>query len=186
MTLKPPFPTQALGYAVTFLANLLDLAWVSRLNLALGVDDRAFLLGLEVVQPIVSRVATMPMFVLAAKLCPPNVEATLFALLMGLSNFGSVIGIYNGVALLSLFGGVAQPRFHNLVPFIATRTLCYVPPLGLVYLLVPHGRPSDPIPSLDLSRDESASLDGRGGDLELATLNPPRGLDPDPDGRALV
>ncbi|EGB07924.1 hypothetical protein AURANDRAFT_2498, partial [Aureococcus anophagefferens] len=92
----------ALGYLVTFLANLLDLVWVTRTNLALGLDDEFFLLGLEVVQPVVSRLASMPMFVLAAKLCPANVEATLFALLMGLSNFGSVVGIYNGVALLHL------------------------------------------------------------------------------------
>ena len=29
----------ALGYLVTFLANLLDLVWVTRTTLALGLDD---------------------------------------------------------------------------------------------------------------------------------------------------
>ena len=133
----------ALGYLVTFLANLLDLVWVTRTNLALGLDDEFFLLGLEVVQPVVSRLASMPMFVLAAKLCPANVEATLFALLMGLSNFGSVVGIYNGVALLHLFGGVDAPEFPRLSAFVATRTLCYLAPFALVFVLVPAGGPDD-------------------------------------------
>ena len=89
----------------------------------------------------------MPTFVLAAKCCPPDVEATLFALLMGLANFGAVIGLYNGVALLHLFGGVEAPEFRRLPSFIATRTLCYLLPLALVYTVVPAGRPSDPAPS---------------------------------------
>ncbi|KAH8058225.1 BT1-like protein [Aureococcus anophagefferens] len=83
------------------------------------------------------------MFVLAAKLCPANVEATLFALLMGLSNFGSVVGIYNGVALLHLFGGVDAPEFPRLSAFVATRTLCYLAPFALVFVLVPAGGPDD-------------------------------------------
>ena len=41
------------------------------------------LLGLDVVQPVVSKIANMPSYVLAAKVCPAGVEATLFALLMG-------------------------------------------------------------------------------------------------------
>ena len=40
-----------------------------RWNVAFGVDDRAFLLGLDVVQPVVSKIANMPSYVLAAKVC---------------------------------------------------------------------------------------------------------------------
>ena len=77
------------GHCVLFLANLLDYAWVRRANVSLGIDDRLFLLGVEMIQPVVARIANMPTFVLAAKVCPPDVEATLFALLMGLANFGA-------------------------------------------------------------------------------------------------
>ena len=59
---------------------------------SLGIDDRAFLLGLDVRATGRLKIANMPSYVLAAKVCPAGVEATLFALLMGLSNFGSTIG----------------------------------------------------------------------------------------------
>ena len=134
-----------LGHCVTFAANLLDFVWVSRWNVSLGLDDRAFLLGLDVVQPVVSKIANMPSYVLAAKVCPAGVEATLFALLMGLSNFGSTIGLYNGVFLLSAFGGVEQPEFRHLPAFVLMRTVFYLAPVALVFIFVPRGRPSDAI-----------------------------------------
>jgi hypothetical protein len=73
-----------------------------------------------------NRLVTMPMFVMAARLCPPDVEATLFALLMGLSNFGDDVGAYVGAAILQAFGGVTAPDFPRLPAFIATRTLMFV------------------------------------------------------------
>ena len=39
----------------------------------------------------------MPMLILAVVLCPPNVEATFFAMTMGLRNFGGTLGEYFGV-----------------------------------------------------------------------------------------
>lgn len=135
-----------LGHSMTFAANLLDVVWVSRWNVALGVDDRAFLLGVDVVQPVIAKIAHLPSYVLAAKVCPAGVEATLFALLMGLSNFGSTIGLYNGVFLLSAFGGVEQPEFRNLPQYVLARTVSYLAPVALVFVFVPRGRPSDPTP----------------------------------------
>ena len=41
----------------------------------------------------------MPVLVLAAKLCPPGMEATLFATLMSISNAGSVTGSLVGAGL---------------------------------------------------------------------------------------
>ena len=75
---------------------------------------------------VMNRLVTMPMFVMAARLCPPDVEATLFALLMGLSNFGDDVGAYVGAAILQAFGGVTAPDFAHLPTFIATRTLMCV------------------------------------------------------------
>lgn len=62
----------ALSQAVVFLSNLMDLFWVSRANVALGISDEFFLLGADVVKPVVSQMNSMPMYVLAAKLCPKN------------------------------------------------------------------------------------------------------------------
>jgi len=54
-----------------------DLLWVTRANVRYGVSDKVFVLGQELIGPIVSRLATMPVFVLAAQLCPDNVEVRL-------------------------------------------------------------------------------------------------------------
>ncbi|KAJ8606091.1 hypothetical protein CTAYLR_005189 [Chrysophaeum taylorii] len=155
-TYRTVFFVSQLAY---FGANLLDVVWVSRINLSLGVPDYLFLFGVEVVQPIIQKLHVMPIFVMAARLCPPNVEATLFALLMGLSNFGAVVGLYNGVVLLHLFGGVDQPDFRYLPHFVFVRTLCYLSPVLLIPVFVPKGSPlgGDQHAMQDL-RDKAAQL----------------------------
>ena len=70
----------------TCLASLppafLQLALVTHANRAVGIPDTLFALGDDVVLTVLGQVAFMPTLVLAAKLCPPGVEGTLFALLM--------------------------------------------------------------------------------------------------------
>lgn len=127
----------------------MDLIWVQRWNKSLGISDKAFMLGEEVISPLISRFNTMPVFILAAKLCPPKMEATLFAMTMGLSNFGSVIGGYVGVGLLEVFGGVRAPEFHNIELLVLTRSLTRLLPILLIPYLVPLGRPSDSLESSD-------------------------------------
>lgn len=50
----------------------------------------------EIISPIISQLGSLPQFVLAATLCPKGTEATLFALMMGVSNFGGTVGSYTG------------------------------------------------------------------------------------------
>ena len=38
----------------------------------------------------------LPILVYAAKLCPPDVEASMFAIFMGMSNLGNDTGLYLG------------------------------------------------------------------------------------------
>ena len=64
----------------------------------------------------------MPFLIFAAKLCPPKVEAAMFALFMGLSNFGTITGYYVGSGMLSLFGGVEAPEFNHLGFFVVVRS----------------------------------------------------------------
>lgn len=125
------------------LLNLLDYVWVSRWNLALGVPDTAFMLGEEVLAPVFSRLSAMPMFILAARLCPPGIEGTLFALTMGLSNFGGKMGSVLAIGLLDALGGVDAPTFTNLRLLVVIRALTRALPLLLIPFLVPTGSPSD-------------------------------------------
>ena len=71
------------------LANLLDALWVSRLSRNLGVTDGLMAFGEEIFIDVVDAMNSQPFFIYAAKLCPHSVEASMFALFMGLSNFGA-------------------------------------------------------------------------------------------------
>ena len=134
-------------YASTQLAmalfNLLDLVWVLRLNLRVGIPDKAFVLGEEVVGPMLSRFNIMPLFVLAAMLCPDGVEATNFATIMGLSNFGSSVGDLVGAGLTNALG-VEKHKYDGLPALVVVRALTRLVPILLVPFLVPRGSPSDP------------------------------------------
>ena len=55
--------------------NLLDYVWVSRWNLELGIPDAYFAMGYEVLQPFAKRANLLPIFILAAKLCPRRAQA---------------------------------------------------------------------------------------------------------------
>jgi hypothetical protein len=46
----------------------------------------------------------MPTMVLAARLCPPGVEATAFALIMSLTNLADGVRMGGGAALMSWLG----------------------------------------------------------------------------------
>ena len=61
-----------------------------RFNARVGISDNMWILfGDEILLDFVSKLSAMPFFILAAKLCPSGVEASMFSLFMGLSNFGS-------------------------------------------------------------------------------------------------
>lgn len=123
--------------------NLLDLAWVLRLNVAVGIPDELFILGDEVLADIVERLNSMPFLIFAAKLCPTSVEASMFALFMGLSNFGAFAGQYLGSGVLKLLGGVDKPDFNGLTNYVLLRSALRILPLLLVPVLVPRGTPRD-------------------------------------------
>jgi hypothetical protein len=48
-------------------------------------------MGDGVLDQVVGELNTMPLLVLACKMCPKNIEGTMYALLMSTINFGSMI-----------------------------------------------------------------------------------------------
>ena len=59
--------------------------------------------GDEIFYDFVYKLNQMPFLIYAAKLCPAGMEASMFALFMGLSNFGVSSGRYLGSFLLEKF-----------------------------------------------------------------------------------
>ena len=81
-----------------------------------------------------TQVSFMPVLVLAAKLCPEGVEASLFALLMSILNGGSFTAQALGGGLTRLFG-VTSDDFTNLAPLVTVCVLSSLIPLFFLRLL---------------------------------------------------
>jgi hypothetical protein len=194
--------TQALMAA----AALLDYVWVLRLNLEVGISDEvAVLFGDEVIRDFAYKLNQLPFLIYSAKLCPSGVEASMFALFMGLSNFGKDAASFLGSALMQAYGGVAKPHFEHLGSCLLIQALLKAVPILFVPLLVPQGTPRDTAKEMgagagvmrgeDVDGDateecnqvELVSAASLGSSCEmLATEDAPKDKDkqPEPDTRA--
>jgi folate/biopterin transporter len=95
------------------LLGLTTLLLVTHTNRALGIDDRWFSLGDTLILTVMGQIAFMPVLVLAARLCPPGIEATLFALLMSVLNLAGLVS-QEGGALLTHALGINEHNFDKL------------------------------------------------------------------------
>lgn len=137
------------------------LLLVTHTNRALGIDDRWFSLGDSLILTAMGQIAYMPVLVLAARLCPPGVEATLFALLMSVTNLAGLLS-YEFGALLMNWLGITENNFQSLWLLVVIANLSTLLPLPFVNWL-PKGDPQaeiseqhlQPIPALEL--DSTAS-----------------------------
>jgi folate/biopterin transporter len=121
---------------ISTLLGLTTLLLVTHANRALGIDDHWFSLGDTLILNIAGEIAFMPVLVLAARLCPPGVEATLFALLMSLNNLAGLVSRELG-ALLTQWFGVTEVDFSHLWLLVLVTNLSNLIPLPLLGLLPP-------------------------------------------------
>lgn len=104
------------------------LLLVTHTNRALGIDDHWFSLGDSLILTVMGRIAFMPVLVLGARLSPPGVEATLFALLMSVNNFGGLISHQFG-AVLMYWLGITETNFNALWVLVIIANLSRLLPL---------------------------------------------------------
>ena len=69
-------------------------------------------------------------------------QATLFAMLMALSNFGNAISKYVGTALVLAFN-VSNSNFDNFIWVVVSKSFLMMTPILFVPLLIPDGCPQD-------------------------------------------
>jgi folate/biopterin transporter len=127
-----PFRT-IFGWSI-LLSSVLGMSMlllVTHANRAIGIDDRWFSLGDSLVLTVMGQIAFMPVLVLAARLCPAGVEATLFALLMSVVNLAGLVS-YEFGALLTHWFGVTDTNFDNLWILVILTNLSTLLPLPLL------------------------------------------------------
>lgn len=131
------FPYRQLLLASIFISVIVSvtpLILLFRLNLQLGIPDQWFCLGDTALMAAIGRISLMPLLVLGAETCPPNIEATLYAFLMSTLNIGSLLSTNLG-ALITWMLGVTSTDFTNLwivCLICASSPLCVIPFLSLV------------------------------------------------------
>ncbi|KAL9239821.1 hypothetical protein vseg_014104 [Gypsophila vaccaria] len=149
-------------------SGVLDLMFILRWNLKLGIPDAFFIIMEETVLHIISRIRWMPMLVLCARLCPLGIEGTFFALLMCIDNLGSLTGkMIGGVALHVL--NVSRTNFTNLWLAVFIRNCLRFATLFFIFL-IPNATQYDVIvPTTKGSSVRSSQVDDLA--MELVPLN---------------
>lgn len=107
------------------------LLLVTHTNRALGIDDHWFSLGDSLILTVMGQIAYMPVLVLAARLCPPGVEATLFALLMSVSNLANMVS-YEFGAIIMHWLGITETNFELLWLLVIITNLSTLLPLPFI------------------------------------------------------
>ncbi|MEM8504729.1 MAG: folate/biopterin family MFS transporter [Cyanobacteria bacterium P01_D01_bin.1] len=139
--------------------GMTTLLLVTHANRSLGIDDHWFSLGDSLVLSVAGQIAFMPVLVLSARLCPPGVEATLFALLMSVVNLAGLLSHELG-ALLTHQLGVSETDFENLWLLVLLTNLTTLLPLPLLGML--------PSASAVQTVEESPEKTGEESDEELS------------------
>jgi folate/biopterin transporter len=100
--------------ALKVMASMFDVLLVWRWNIKMGIPDKWFYIwGDSVVYSLCYMMDFVPASVLTAKLCPPGMESTMFALLAGFSNFGQSVAQSLGTFFVEYYGIVATPKECN-------------------------------------------------------------------------
>lgn len=134
-----------LGWSTVIAAALgmTTLLLVTHTNRLLGIDDHWFSLGDSLILTVVGQITFMPVLVLSAKICPPGVEATFFALLMSIWNLGGLLSHESG-ALLTHALGVTDTNFENLWLLVTITNLTTLLPLPFLGWLPETTHETDP------------------------------------------
>jgi folate/biopterin transporter len=122
--------------------GLIQQLLITHANRDLGIPDGAFVLGDDVGLAVLGQLAFLPILVLAAKICPPGIEAVLFATLMSIFNGASTVGTEIGAVLTKQLG-VTESNFDNLGLLNIICSLSSLYPLLFIGLLDGIGTKSE-------------------------------------------
>jgi folate/biopterin transporter len=130
-----PFRQIFLGMTLfSALIGMTAILLVTHTNRTLGIDDHWFALGDSLILTIAGQLTFMPVLILAARLCPPGIEATLFAMLMSVLNLSGLVSKEGGAILTHLLG-VTDTNFDQLWLLVLITNLGSVVPLVFIKLL---------------------------------------------------
>jgi folate/biopterin transporter len=133
--------------------GMTTLLLVTHTNRTLGIDDHWFSLGDSLILTVMGQIAYMPVLVLAARLCPPGVEATLFALLMSVTNLAGLASYEFGAIMMHWFG-ITENNFDSLWLLVLITNLSTLLPLPFLNWLPAGDAETVTLPPSPVSQEE--------------------------------
>lgn len=148
------------------LSGTLDLVFIKRWNILLGIPDSFFVVTEESFSRIISKIRWIPMVVLSTRLCPLGIEGTFFAFLMCIDSFGQLASKWSGGFVLHAFG-VSRHEFGNLWLVILLRNVLRFATLCFVFLVPDSDHLDDLVPSDVFPKNQPDDADD---DIKLLLL----------------
>jgi len=148
-------------------SGMLDLVFIKRWNLTLGIPDSLFVITEESFTKMISKIRWIPMVVLSTRLCPLGIEGTFFAFLMCIDSFGQLASKWGGGFVLHAFG-VTRHDFGNLWLVILIRNILRLVTVCFVFLVPDSDHLDDLVPSDVLPKKQSEDDDD--DDIKLLLL----------------
>lgn len=143
-------PVLLLTSLILVVTSLTQVVIFKRWNLAMHIPDEVFVVGSDAMLAFVAMMSWMPGTQLLSCLCPPGVEAMMFALLAGSANLGFGFSRIIGASLLKVLhvspSGAAHEdaQFENL--WLAQLICCFMPLLSVASLpLIPNAKQTENI-----------------------------------------
>lgn len=132
-----------LSVVLRLFASLFDLIIVKRWNRLIGINDKVmYMLGDAIIYDITYMLNFMPGVLLTAKLCPRNMESTVYAILAGFANFGRSTARSLGAVVQNVIGVRTNAPYCNFdkLPMLITVGHAALPALclPLVFILLPN------------------------------------------------
>ncbi len=126
--------------AASILLSLPSLGLVYGWYELLGVSPRFFAMADTLISAPLTEIGFLPLLVLAARICPKGVEATMFALLASLMNIGLAVSDIGGSLLVNFFNvhqatEALPANYENLDLVLWVAILSSAIPLPLLWLV---------------------------------------------------
>ena len=120
------------------------LLLVTHTNRIIGIDDYWFSLGDSLILTVMGQIAYMPVLVLAVRLCPSGIEATLFALLMSIFNLAGLVSYELGAGLMHILR-ISDNNFDLLWLLVIITNISTLLPLPFLKWLPPANKEAIPV-----------------------------------------
>eukprot|EP01016_Furgasonia_blochmanni_P025009 TRINITY_DN2699_c0_g1_i1.p1 TRINITY_DN2699_c0_g1~~TRINITY_DN2699_c0_g1_i1.p1 ORF type:complete len:687 (-),score=99.43 TRINITY_DN2699_c0_g1_i1:638-2698(-) len=104
------------------------LILVTRKNVEWGIPDKLFCLGDSLLIQLFGEINFFPILVYACRVCPKDIEGTVYALLISALNLGFVISLQLG-AIITWYLGISDSDFSRLWILIVIQSVAMVIPL---------------------------------------------------------